>query len=104
METISMIKLTNLLKAKGIKAEFEMSGGNCGTIYFGDFDEEGYAEFAVGPSRFYEDQGFFGDLYWGLDDGIGDVYFKFDGEEKDFTEENLAELIFNDYKKIKENN
>ena len=90
-----MIKLTNLLKAKGIKAEFEMSGGGCGTIYFDNF--------AVGPSRFYEDEGFFGDLYWGLDDEISDIYFKFNGEEKDFTEENLAELIFADYEKLKEN-
>ena len=55
MKTISMIKTAELLKEKGIKAEFHMSGGNCGTIYIGEFDSEGNAEFSIGPSSFIDD-------------------------------------------------
>ena len=101
MNTISMTKLSELLTDKGIKNTFEMSGGNCGTIYIGDFDSEGYAEYAVGPSNYSADEAYFGDFCWGVDGS--EVANYFEGSEADFNEANLANLIFNDFQAIKEN-
>lgn len=91
MKTISMIKTAELLKEKGIKAEFHMSGGNCGTIYIGEFDSEGNAEFSVGPSSFIDDEAYFGEVCWGID-GAEDAFY-YEGTEEDFTEENIAKLV-----------
>jgi len=95
--TISMIKLSELLNEKGIKANFEMSGGNCGTIYIGEFNKEGYAEFAVGPSSYSQDSAHYKDFYWGLDDDGESDGFRFEGAKSLFTEVILADRIANDY-------
>ena len=96
-----MTKLTTLIKARGLKAEFCMSGGNCGTIYIGETDAEGYSEFAVGPSNYGLDEGYFDDICWGKDDqGESDPFF-FNGDESMFTEENLVSQIIKDYESSK---
>jgi hypothetical protein len=100
MKTVSMTKITKLLKESGLKAEFCMSGGNCGTIYIGETDAEGYAEFAVGPSNYSLDEAWT-DICWGKDDcGESDPYF-FENYNVEFTEENVAKLIIADYNKSK---
>ena len=91
MKTISMIKTAEILKEKGIKADFYMSGGNCGTIYIGEFDQEGNAEFSVGPSSFIDDEAYLGEVCWGID-GLDDAFY-YEGSEEDFTEEKVAELV-----------
>lgn len=98
--TISMTKLTKLLNEKGIKANFDMTGGNCGTIYMGEFDKDGRAEFAIGPSNYRDDVAYFGDFCWGLDDDGESTPFTFEGNEEFFTEEILADHIANDYKEL----
>lgn len=100
MKTVSMTKITKLLNQSGVKAEFCMSGGNCGTIYIGETDAEGYAEFAVGPSNYSLDEAWT-DICWGKDDcGESDPYF-FENYNVEFTEENVAKLIIADYNKSK---
>ena len=91
MKTISMIKTAELLKEKGIKAEFHMSGGNCGTIYIGEFDSEGNAKFSIGPASFIDDEAYFNEVCWGID-GAEDAFY-YEGTEEDFTEENIAKLV-----------
>jgi hypothetical protein len=100
MQTVSMTKITKLLNESGVKAQFCMSGGNCGTIYIGETDAEGYAEFAVGPSNYSLDEAWT-DICWGKDDcGESDPYF-FENYNVEFTEENVAKLIIADYNKSK---
>lgn len=101
MKTISMTKLTKLLQEKEIKAEFCMSGGNCGTIYLGEFDQDGQAEFAIGPSNYGLDEAYYGDICWGKDDHGESDPFYFEGDENLFTEEILASYIIEDYKSSK---
>lgn len=100
-ETISMTKLTRLLNEKGIKAQFCMSGGNCGTIYIGEISAEGFAEFAVGPSNYALDEGYYGEICWGLDDDGTAQPFFFEGDPVLFTEERVADFIEEDYKNTK---
>jgi hypothetical protein len=91
MKTISMIKVAEILKEKGFKAEFCMTGGNTGTIYIGEFDTEGNAEFAIGPSSYIDDEAYFGEVCWGID-GTEDAFY-YEGTEEDFTEENIAKSV-----------
>lgn len=100
-----MTKLTELLNQIEPKsnARFCMSGGNCGTIYLGKNDAEGYAEFAVGPSNYSMDEGYFGDFCWGKD-GDENIVFYYKGTKKDFTENKLANLILADFNKVKADN
>lgn len=92
MSTISMTKLTELLKEHGQKAEYLMSGGGVGTIYIGEFDEEGNAEYAIGPSDYYANEGESAELCWGRDGDDG-IYYQ--GTEQDFTEEKIASAVIN---------
>lgn len=96
-DTISMTKLTKILEQKGIKAQFCMSGGNCGTIYIGEFNQDGYAEFAIGPSNYSLDEAYFGEICWGKDDQGESEPFFFNGDESTFTEEFIALQIFENY-------
>lgn len=98
---ISMRKLTTILNEKGIKAEFCMSGGNCGTIYLGEFNSDGLAEFAIGPSNYGLDEAYFGEICWGKDDEGQSDPFYFEGDENLFTEEILANYIEEDYQASK---
>lgn len=91
MKTISMRKTAEILKKEGIKAEFFMTGGNCGTIYIGEFDAEGNAEFSIGPSSFIDDEAYFGEICWGID-GQEDAFY-YEGTEENFTEENIAKAV-----------
>ena len=99
MKTMKMTELTEELKAKGIKAIFEMSGGNCGTIYLGEFNEEGYAEFAIGPSNYSLDEVYFEELCWGVDGEESATYYT--GTPEDFTPAKVADLIATDYEKVR---
>lgn len=101
MKTISMIKVAEILKSKGIKADFFMTGGNTGTIYIGEFNEEGYAECAVGPSNYADDKAYFGEICWGID-GQEEAFY-YEGTEEDFTEENIAKLVVEFMTTTKEN-
>lgn len=91
MKTISMVKVSEILNEKGFNSSFCMSGGNTGTIYIGEFDAEGNAEFAVGPSNYLDDVAYFGEICWGID-GQEDASY-YEGTEEDFTEENVANLV-----------
>ena len=102
MNTISMIKVSEILREKGIKSAFCMTGGNTGTIYIGEFDTEGNAEFAIGPSHYSDDIAYFGEICWGID-GLEDAFY-YEGTEEDFTEENVAKLVMEFMTKTKENN
>jgi hypothetical protein len=100
MKTVSMTKITKLLNENGLKAQFCMSGGNCGTIYIGESNSEGYFEFAVGPSNYALDEAW-SDLCWGKDDGGESNPYFFESYGVEFTEENVAKLIINDYNNSK---
>lgn len=95
MTTIKMTELTKALQDRGLSAIFTMSGGNTGTIYIGEADDEGYYEFAVGPSNFYTDEAIMGDFCWGVDGDSKETYFF--GTESEFTVENVANVIAKDY-------
>jgi len=92
-----MRELTQELRNKGIEAEFVMSGGGVGTIYFGDYDKEGNYEFAVGPGSFYYDEIYFEEICWGVDGSEEATYYT--GSAEDFTPAKVADLIANDYRK-----
>lgn len=99
MKTMKMSELTKELRERNIKATFEMSGGNCGTIYLGEFNEEGCAEFAIGPSNYSLDEAYLGDLCWGVDGEESATYYT--GTPEDFTPAKVADLIATDYEKVR---
>ena len=101
MTTMKMSELTEELKAKGIKAVFVMSGGNCGTIYLGEFNEEGYAEFAIGCGNYSMDEIRLGDTCWGKDDDGESEATYYTGTPEDFTPAKVADLIATDYEKVR---
>lgn len=95
MATIKMTELTKALQDRGLKAEFMMSGGNCGTIYIGDADADGNYEFGVGPSNYYRDEAQMEELCWGVDGAQDSIPFQ--GTEEEFTVDKLADVIAKDY-------
>lgn len=99
MKTLSMPELTAELNQRGIKAQFFMSGGSCGTIYIGKENSEGNYEFAVGPSNYATGEAYDEELCWGVDGSEEATYYS--GKAEDFTPAKVAELIINDYKKGK---
>ena len=99
MKEISMQEITQKLLNKNIKAEFIMSGGGFGTIYIGEADNEGYYEMAVGPSDFVDGIAYFQELCWGIDGRSEATYAEAVLNEEDFTAENVADLIAQEYKK-----
>lgn len=99
MNTIKMSELTRELQERGINARFEMSGGNCGTIYLGEVNAEGFAEFAIGPSNYSLDEVYFEELCWGVDGEESATYYT--GTPADFTPAKVADLIATDYEKVR---
>lgn len=95
METMKMTELTDALNAKGIKAIFSMSGGNCGTIYIGNVDADGNYEFAVGPGNYANDEIHYQEICWGVDGSEDATYYI--QHPDDFTPENVAHLIATSY-------
>ena len=95
---MKMTDLTKELRNLGIVAQFEMSGGNCGTIYLGKADSEGYYEFAVGCGNYSMDEIFKDDTCWGVDGKEEATYYT--GTVEDFTPAKVAQLIANDYRKV----
>lgn len=95
---MKMSELTAELRNRGIVAQFEMSGGNCGTIYLGKADSEGYYEFAVGCGNYSMDEIYLSDTCWGVDGEDKATYYT--GTPEDFTPAKVAELIANDYRKV----
>lgn len=86
---INMRDLTTQLLSLGIKAEYIMSGGGCGTIYIGDANEDGFYSYAIGPSNYSTGMTTLEDLVWGID-----------GDENNFFTVNsstLAMLIATHY-------
>jgi hypothetical protein len=93
-----MSELTDALNHQGIKAIFVMSGGNCGTIYIGESNSDGYYEFAVGAGNYSDDEIHYQEICWGVD---GDFEpDSFIGTPDDFTVENVAEMIVSAYRKV----
>lgn len=67
MKEVSLIEVTNLLQKKGVDAHYTHTGGGCGTIVFGEYDEDGFYEFVCGPSSYYTGLAWDGDLCFGED-------------------------------------
>lgn len=96
---MKMSELTKELQERGIKARFEMSGGNCGTIYLGEVNAEGFAEFAVGCGNYSLDEIYLDDTCWGVDGQESATYYT--GTPADFTPAKVADLIATDYEKVR---
>lgn len=94
---MSATELTAELNQRGIKAQFFMSGGGCGTIYIGEANAEGDYEYAVGPADYACDELYAEGTCWGVDGSEEATYYS--GKAEDFTPAKVAELIINDYKK-----
>lgn len=93
MKTINLKDVNNLLIAKGIKSEFVMSGGGCGTIYLGEYDSQGYADFAVGPCDFINGETSWEDLNWGVDGSDFATYAHKIISEEEFNAETIASCV-----------
>lgn len=94
---MSATELTKELNARGVSALFLMSGGNCGTIYIGKSNAEGYYEYAVGPADYASDELYAEGTCWGVDGSEEAIYYS--GSVEDFTPAKVADLIANDYRK-----
>ena len=101
MRYLDMNELTQALIAKGYDARYEMSGGNCGTIYLYHLEEDKFGDvfMAIGPSDYSTGLANSDELNWGIVEGdelydeneIGnDCYYE---EEETFTVENVAQAI-----------
>lgn len=96
METVKMDELTAELIALGLPARYEMTGGWVGTILIGDEDEEGRAEFAIGPSAYLSATAYLDEICWGVDGGEFARYAE-GGNWAD--EKELALAIISDYRR-----
>ena len=96
MTTMKMTELTEELQSLGIDAHYSMSGGNCATIYLGNYDAEGYYEYAVGAGNYSLDEIHHEEICWGIDGEESAHYFV--GNPEDFTPAKVARLIASDYK------
>ena len=96
-----MNELTQALIKRGYSAKYEMSGGNCGTIYLYHLEEDKFGDvfMAVGPSDYSTGLANSEELNWGIVEGdelydeneVGnDCYYE---EEETFTVENVAQAI-----------
>lgn len=101
MRTIDMYELNEALIAKGYKARYEMTGGNCGTIYLSDGEND---FLAIGPSSYDSGEANDEELTWGIteeyaeatnsQDLIGSYsYFNEEAYGLPFTVENVAAAI-----------
>lgn len=93
MKNLNMHELTEALIARGYDARYEMSGGNCGTIYLYDNAD---VFLAIGPSDFTTGQANSEELNWGTieteeEEGTS-AYFD-EGNGIEFNVENVADAI-----------
>lgn len=101
MKNLNMNELTAALIERGYNASFDMSGGNCGTIYFNFTDEKGSVGISVGPSNFTTGEANSAELCWarneivkGEFDLIEESLTYYDPEKHgDFTVQNIVEAI-----------
>lgn len=92
-----MFELTEELKKLGAPVNYFMSGGNCGTIYFGNADYEGNFPYAVGPSSYSDGIAHSEEICWGPDDDFSEANYFLWAEATPPTIKELAEEIFEDF-------
>lgn len=104
MKILDMRELTSALILRGYDARYEMTGGNCGTIYLYHQEEENFGEvfLAIGPSSFDTGEANSDELNWGSietgddedDEPMGsDSYFDEELQGREFNVENVASAI-----------
>ena len=98
MKNINMRDLTTALIAKGYTARYEMTGGNCGTIYLyhQEADKFGEVFLAIGPSDFTTGEANSEELNWGTietDEDEGESAYFDEDNGIEFNVENVADAI-----------
>ena len=98
MKTFSLRNVAKLVTDAGFPAYVEMTGGNCGTIYVGDVNAEGYYTTACGVGSYADDLGYYEEFYIGRDGDEQEDGFYFHDYNPIWSEESVAKAIVHAHK------
>jgi len=95
----SLSKVASLICDAGLNAQVYMTGGNCGTIYVGEPNEEGFYPIAGGAGNYSLDCGYYQEFAIGQD-GSEDDFFYYHNHvnANDWSEQSVADAMINAYK------
>lgn len=99
MKEFSLSKVASLIKEAGFEAYVEMTGGNCGTIYVGQPNDEGYFTTAGGAGSYADDCGWYEEFAIGRD-GNEDIYFYYHdyNHPNTWSEQSVADAMVHAHK------
>lgn len=95
-KTFSLSKVASIVTEAGFEAHVSMTGGNCGTIYVGEPNEEGYYTTACGAGSFADDCGWYSEFYIGRDGEEDGFYFH--DYNPEWSEMSVAKAIIHAHK------
>ena len=94
----SLSKVASLIVKEGFIATVQMTGGNCGTIYIGEADVEGYYTTAGGAGSFVDDIGWYEEFFIGRDGQEDGFYYHDYNHPNTWSEQSVADAMIHAHK------
>jgi hypothetical protein len=95
----SLSKVASLIRDAGFNAQVYMTGGNCGTIYIGEPDAEGFYPTAGGAGNYSLDCGYYQEFAIGQDGSEDDFFYYHDYTHPNaWSEQSVADAMIHAHK------